>query len=148
VEGTLDAKGLKLKIAVARWNPTITQALLASALESLERCGARAGDVSIVKVAGAFELPAAVRALMRAGRTDAVIVLGAIIKGETRHDEVLGHAVATALAGLSAETGIPIGFGLLTCETVEQARARSGKGTEAVEAAVEMANVRRRLKGR
>jgi 6,7-dimethyl-8-ribityllumazine synthase len=148
VEGNLDAKKLKLKIAVARWNPTVTEALLASALEALWRCGARPGDVSVVKVPGAFELPAAVRALMRAGRTDAVIVLGAIVKGETTHHEVLGHAVATALAGLSAETGIPVGFGLLTCDTMEQARARSRKGAEAVEAAVEMANLRHRLKRR
>ena len=147
-EGTLDAKGLKLKIAVARWNPTVTKALLASALEALERCGARAGDVRVVKVPGAFELPGAVRALTRSGRTDAVIVLGAIVKGETTHHEVLGHAVATALASLSADTGIPIGFGLLTCDTMEQARSRTSKGAEAVEAAVEMANLLRRLKRR
>ncbi len=147
-EGKLDAKTLKLKIAVARWNPTVTEALLASALEALERCGARPEDVRVVKVPGAFELPAAARALMHAGRTDAVVVLGAIVKGETPHHEVLGHAVATALANLSAETGIPIGFGLLTCDTMEQARARTGKGAEAVEAAVEMANLRRRLKRR
>lgn len=148
VEGTLDAKGLKLGIAVARWNPTVTDALLACALETLERRGARASDIRVAKVPGAFELPAAARALMQSGRTDAVIVLGAIVRGETKHNEVLGHAVATALAGLSAETGVPIGLGLLTCDTMEQARARSGKGVEAAEAAVEMANLRRRLRRR
>ena len=148
VEGTLDAKGLKLGIAVARWNPAVTDALLASALETLERRGVRASDVRVAKVPGAFELPAAARALMQSGRADAVIVLGAIVRGETAHNEVLGHAVATALAGLSAETGVPIGFGLLTCDTMEQARARSGRGVEAAEAAVEMANLRRRLRRR
>lgn len=148
VEGTLDARGLKLAIAVARWNPTVTDALLSSALETLERCGARASNVRIARVPGAFELPAAARALIQAGRLDAVIVLAAIVRGETTHHEVLGHAVATALAELSAETGIPVGFGLLTCDTMEQARARSGKGVEAAEAAIEMANLRRRLRRR
>lgn len=147
-EGTLDARGLRLGIAAARWNPTITDALLASALEALARCGARAANLRVVKVPGAFELPAAARALIETGRADAVVVLGAIVRGETTHHEVLGHAVATALAGLSAQTGVPVGFGLLTCDTMEQARARSSKGAEAAEAAVEMANLRRRLRRR
>jgi 6,7-dimethyl-8-ribityllumazine synthase len=75
-----------------------------------------------------------------------VIALGAIVRGETTHHEVLGHAVASALAALSAETGLPIGFGLLTCDTMEQARSRVSKGAEAVEAAIEMANLRRALR--
>jgi 6,7-dimethyl-8-ribityllumazine synthase len=82
---------------------------------------------------------------MSSGKTEALIVLGAIVKGETTHHEVLGHAVATALATLTAETGHPIGFGLLTCDTMEQARERSGKGAEAAEAAIEMANLSRFL---
>lgn len=147
-EGTLDARGLKLGIAVARWNPTVTEALLASALSALERCGARPADVVIARVPGAFELPAAARALIEKKRREAVIVLGAIVRGETTHHDVLGHAVASALAGLSAETGVPLGFGLLTCDTMEQARARSGKGAEAAEAAVSMATLSRRLSRR
>ena len=145
VEGTLDAKGRRLGVVVARWNPTVTDALLACALATLERCGARVADVHVVRVPGAFELPAAAKALIAGRRLDAVIVLGAIVRGQTSHHEVLAHAVASALAGLSAETGVPVGFGLLTCDTMEQARERSGKGTEAAEAAIEMANLRRRL---
>jgi 6,7-dimethyl-8-ribityllumazine synthase len=145
VEGDSDASGLRFTVICARWNPTITDALLRSALQTLERRGAREADVRVVRVPGAFELPAAARAEMSSGKTEALIVLGAIVKGETTHHEVLGHAVATALATLTAETGHPIGFGLLTCDTMEQARERSGKGAEAAEAAIEMANLSRFL---
>jgi len=144
--GSLEARGLKLGILCARWNPTITDALLRSALDTLEARGARADDCLLVRVPGAFELPAAARALFESEKPDALIALSAIIRGETTHHEVLGHAVASALALLSAETGVPIGFGLLTCDTMEQARARVSKGGEAVDAAIEMANLRRRLR--
>ena len=144
-EGSLDARGRKFGIVVARWNPTITDALLASALTALERLGAKATQVTVVRVPGAFELPAAAKTLIDTRRVDAVIVLGAIVRGQTTHHDVLGHAVSSALAGLSAATGMPVGFGLLTCDTMEQAQARSGKGAEAAEAAVSMANLRRRL---
>ena len=145
VEGALDASGLRFRVLCARWNPTITGALLTSALETLERCGASGSDVRVVHVPGAFELPAAARAaLSESKKPHALIVLGAIVKGETTHHDVLGHAVAGALAALSAETGQPIGFGLLTCDTMDQARKRSGKGAEAAEAAIAMANLRRR----
>jgi 6,7-dimethyl-8-ribityllumazine synthase len=149
VEGALDASGLRFTVLCARWNPTITEALLASALEALERCGARGADIRVVRVPGAFELPAAARtALSGAPKPDGVIVLGAIVRGETSHHEVLGHAVASALAALSGATGHPIGFGLLTCDTMDQARKRSGKGAEAAEAAIAMANLKRRgMKG-
>jgi 6,7-dimethyl-8-ribityllumazine synthase len=144
--GSLDARGLKLGILCARWNPTVTDALLRSALDALESHGSRAEDVVLVRVPGAFELPAAAAALIEGDAPDAIVVLGAIVKGETSHHEVLGHAVATALATLSAESGVPVGFGLLTCDTMEQARARVAKGAEAAEAAVEMAHVRRQLR--
>jgi 6,7-dimethyl-8-ribityllumazine synthase len=149
VEGALDASGLRFTVLCARWNPTITEALLGTALETLERCGARGADIRVVRVPGAFELPAAARtALSGVPKPDALIVLGAIVKGETNHHEVLGHAVADALAALSGETGHPIGFGLLTCDTMDQARKRAGKGAEAAEAAIAMANLkRRRVKG-
>jgi len=137
---------LKLGILCARWNPTVTDALLRSALEALEARGARAEDSLIVRVPGAFELAAAARALLQSEKPDALIALGAIVRGETTHHDVLGHAVASALATLSGETGVPIGFGLLTCNTMEQARSRVSKGAEAAEAAVEMANLRRRLR--
>lgn len=143
VEGNLDAAGLKFTVVCARWNPTVTEALLQSALASLERHGAKGKDVVVVRVPGAFELAAAAGAAIRKGKADAVIVLGAIVKGETPHDRVLGNAVAGALASLSAGTGWPIGFGVLTCDTMDQARARSGKGAEAAEAAIQMANLDR-----
>lgn len=142
--GSLDAKGLKVAVLCARWNPTVTDALLASALESLAAHGARESDTSVVRVPGAFELAGAAREVIDAEQPHAVIALGAIVRGETTHHDVLAHAVAGALAALSAETGIPIGFGLLTCDTMDQARERVSRGAEAAEAAVEMANLRRR----
>jgi 6,7-dimethyl-8-ribityllumazine synthase len=148
LEGDTSAAGLRFAVLCARWNPTVTEALLHAALRTLSRRGARAADVTVVRVPGAFELPAAARTVLEKGRTDALVALGAIVRGQTTHYEVLGHAVATALAGLSADTGLPIGFGVLTCETMEQARERSGKGAEAAEAAIEMANLRRRIRRR
>jgi len=130
-------------VVCARWNPTITDAMLGSALDALASRGAKSENVVVVRVPGAFELPAAVRTALADEECDAVVALGAIIRGETTHHEVLGHAVGTALASISAETGRPVGFGLLTCETMEQARARTDKGAEAAGAAVEMANLRR-----
>jgi 6,7-dimethyl-8-ribityllumazine synthase len=141
VEGGLDASPLKITVICSRWNPTVTDALLRETLATLERHGARAGNITVVRVPGAFELPAAARSAISTPGSDALVVLGAIVRGETDHHEVLGHAVAGALAALSAETGCPIGFGLLTCDTMEQARKRSGKGAEAAEAAIEMANL-------
>jgi 6,7-dimethyl-8-ribityllumazine synthase len=147
-EASLDARELRVAVVCSRWNPTVTDALLASALEALSRRGARASRVEVIRVPGAFELPVAARALLRARRFDAIVLLGAIVRGETTHHEVLGNAVANALSGLSAETGVPLGFGLLTCDTMEQARRRTSKGAEAAEAAVEMANLARSLRGR
>jgi 6,7-dimethyl-8-ribityllumazine synthase len=147
-EASLDARKLRVAVVCSRWNPTVTDALLASALETLSRHGARASRIEVIRVPGAFELPVATRALLRARRFDAIVLLGAIVRGETPHHEVLGHAVASALAGLSAQAGVPLGFGLLTCDTMEQARRRTSKGAEAAEAAVEMANLTRSLRGR
>lgn len=146
VSGSLAARGLKLAVLCARWNPTVTDAMLANALDALERHGVRPEDTVLVRVPGAFELPAAARALVEGAKPHAIVVLGAIVRGETSHHEVLGNAVASALAALSAQTGVPLGFGLLTCDTMEQARSRVGKGAEAAEAAIEMANIRRRLR--
>ncbi|MGH9367908.1 MAG: 6,7-dimethyl-8-ribityllumazine synthase [Thermoanaerobaculia bacterium] len=147
-EGSLDARGLRFGIVCARWNPTVTEPMLDSALKALRRHGARSSDVTLVRVPGAFELPAAARALIRRRRCDALAILAAIVRGETFHHEVLAHAVAGALASLSAETGLPLGFGVLTCDTLEQARRRVGKGAEAVEAALELANLCRALSRR
>lgn len=145
LEGGIDASGLTIAVVCSRWNPTITDALLASALESLAARGAVATNVRVFRVPGAFELVAAARIALSDDECDAVVALGAIVKGETTHHEVLAHAVSSGLAAIVAETGRPIGFGLLTCDTMDQARARTDKGAEAAEAAVEMANLRRRL---
>jgi 6,7-dimethyl-8-ribityllumazine synthase len=146
--GSLDAKGLRVGVICARWNPTITDVLLASALDSLASHSTREEDVFVVRVPGAFELPVAAREAIDSEKPNALIALGAIVRGETSHHDVLAHAVAGALAQLSAESGVPIGFGLLTCETMEQARDRVSKGAEAAEAAIEMANLRRRPRRR
>lgn len=147
-EGGLDASGLKIAVVCARWNPTVTDAMLAAALDTLRRRGARDRDVSVARVPGAFEVAAGARALLDARKPHALVALAAIVRGETTHHEVLGHAVGAALANLSVDSGVPIGFGILTCDTMEQARRRSDKGVEAAEAAIEMANLRRSLKGR
>ena len=144
-EGSLDARGLRIGVVCARWNPTVTDAMLASAVDALSRHGARPSQVFVVRVPGAFELPAAARALAAARRCHAVAILAAIVRGETSHHEVLAHAVAGALASFSGSTGVPLGFGVLTCDTMEQARQRVAKGAEAVEAAIELANLRRAL---
>ena len=145
-EGSLDAAGLRFGVVCARWNPTITDAMLAAAVDTLRRRGARAADVGVVRVPGAFEVAAGAKAMVDAGRYHALVALAAIVRGETTHHEVLGHSVAAALAGLTVSSGIPIGFGILTCETMDQARERTDKGVEAAEAAIEMANLGRQLR--
>lgn len=147
-EGSLDAAGLRFGVVCARWNPTVTDAMLAAALDTLRRRGARATDVGVVRVPGAFEVAAGARAMADTGRYHALIALAAIVRGETTHHQILGHSVAGALAGLAVSAGIPIGFGILTCETMEQARERTDKGVEAAEAAIEMANLGRQLRKR
>ncbi len=148
MEGEADASRLRLTVICARWNPTITDGLLASALGALRERGARDSHLTILRVPGAFELPASARMALDSRSCDGVVALGAVVRGETTHHEVLGLAVGNALAALSAETGRPIGFGLLTCDTMAQARARMSKGAEAAEAVVEMANLKRRLRKR
>ncbi len=145
-EGSLDAAGLRFGVVCARWNPTVTDAMLESAVDTLRRRGARASDVSVARVPGAFEVAAGAKALVDSGRYQAIVALAAIVRGETSHHEILGHSVAGALADLTVASGIPIGFGILTCDTMEQARDRTDKGVEAAEAAIEMANLARQLR--
>jgi 6,7-dimethyl-8-ribityllumazine synthase len=145
-EGSLDAEGLRFGIVCARWNPTITDPMLEFALDTLRRRGARVADVVVARVPGAFEVPAGAKALLDSGKYHALIALAAIVRGETSHHEVLGYSVAAALASLSVAAEASIGFGVLTCETMEQARSRTEKGVEAAEAAIEMANLRRQMR--
>ncbi len=151
IPASLDARGLTFGIAVARFNARVTDSLLAGALDTLARHGAADGDVLVTRVAGAFELPQAL-VLLQERTPDALVALGALVRGETPHFDHLASAVTTALVDLAVASGIPVANGLLTCDTTEQALERSGgkagnKGSEAAEAAIEMARLRRRLGG-
>ena len=152
IEGGLNAQGLRFAIVLSRFNSLITDRLLAGACDVLARSGANLDEVEIVKVPGAWELPLAARTLALHKRHDALIALGAVIRGDTPHfDYVAGHA-ASGLAAVQQETGIPIAFGVLTTNTLEQAIDRAGakagnKGADAAMTAIEMANLLRRLRG-
>ena len=150
VEGDLSAEGMKFAIVVARWNAVITDRLLEGALDALLRSGARRGDIEIVRVPGAWEVPAAARALANRGGVDAVITLGCLLRGETAHYEAIYNEVARGIGQAQQETGVPHSFGVLTCETLEQALHRAGikagnKGFEAAAAAIEMVSLKRKL---
>lgn len=150
-EGNLSASGLRFAIIVARFNSFITDRLLAGALDALTRSGCPVDNIDIVKVPGSWEMPVVARELALRKRHDAVIALGAVIRGETPHFDYVAGEAARGLAGAAAETGIPVAFGVLTCNTIEQAVDRSGaksgnKGFEAAMTAIEMANLMRRLR--
>ncbi|MGH9661127.1 MAG: 6,7-dimethyl-8-ribityllumazine synthase [Bryobacteraceae bacterium] len=151
IEGGLSSQGLKVAVVVSRFNSFVTERLLAGALDALTRTGCAESDVEVVKVPGSWELPMAARALAAQKRHDAIVCLGAVIRGETPHfDYVAGEAVK-GIAQASAESGIPVLFGVLTTNTLEQAIDRAGgksgnKGFDAAMAAVEMANLMRQLR--
>src|ERR1700690_1477051 len=144
--GKLDATGLRFGIVVSRFNEFITDRLLRSAYDGLLRSGAREKDVHIVRVPGAFEIPSAARTLAETGKYDAIICLGCLLRGDTAHYDVIVNEVTRGIGQSAQETGVPHAFGVLTCETLEQAIDRAGlkmgnKGFEAALAAVEMANL-------
>jgi 6,7-dimethyl-8-ribityllumazine synthase len=150
VEGDLSAAAMKLAIVVARWNAVITERLLEGALDALLRSGAKRSDIEVIRVPGAWEVPAAARTVANLGRVDAIVTLGCLIRGETAHYEAIYNEVARGIGQSQQETGIPHGFGVLTCETLEQALNRAGikagnKGFEAAVAAIEMVSLRRKL---
>ncbi len=154
-EGDLSAEGMRFAIVVARWNAVITERLLDAALDALLRSGAQRADIEVVRVPGAWEIPAAARTvadLARQGkkRVEAIITLGCLLRGETAHYEAIYNEVARGIGQSQQETGIPHSFGVLTCETLEQALNRAGikagnKGFEAAIAAIEMVSLRRKL---
>lgn len=149
-EGGQRATGLRLAIAVARFNSFITDRLLEGALHTISKQGGDTDGVQVVRVPGAFELPLAVQHLARSGRFDAVVALGAIIRGGTPHFDYVCAAAAEGLAAVGLETGVPVGFGVLTTDTVDQAIDRAGskvgnKGEEATLTAIEMANLLKAL---
>jgi 6,7-dimethyl-8-ribityllumazine synthase len=147
------ARGLRVAVLSAAFNAPVVEGLTAGAREALEEMGASERDVECVLVPGAFELPLAARGAASSGRFDAVVALGAVIRGETDHYEHVARAAASGLAAVALDTGVPVGFGVLTVEKEGQALARSApgpenKGAEAARAAVSMVHVLRRLRGR
>jgi 6,7-dimethyl-8-ribityllumazine synthase len=150
IEGDLSAAGMRFGVVVARWNAVITDRLLQGTLDALARSGAAKSDVQIVRVPGAWEIPSAARALAEAKTCDAVITLGCLLRGETAHYEAIYTEVARGIGQSQQETGVPHAFGVLTCETLEQALDRAGlkggnKGFEAAIAAIEMVSIHRKI---
>jgi 6,7-dimethyl-8-ribityllumazine synthase len=150
LEGDLSAAGMKFAIVVSRWNAVVTDRLLEGALDALMRSGADRSDVEVIRVPGAWEIPAAARACANAGHVDAIVTLGCLLRGETAHYEAIYNEVARGIGQSQQETGIPHSFGVLTCETLEQALNRAGvkggnKGFEAACAAIEMVSLRGKI---
>ena len=150
MEGDLSAAGRRFAIVVARWNAVITDRLLQGSMDALLRSGCARAEIEIVRVPGAWEIPAAARMLAESGRFAAVITLGVLLRGETAHYEAIYNEVARGIGQSQQETGVPHAFGVLTCETLEQALDRAGlkagnKGFEAAAAAIEMASLQGKL---
>ncbi|MBI1999963.1 MAG: 6,7-dimethyl-8-ribityllumazine synthase [candidate division NC10 bacterium] len=150
-EGTLVAKGLVFGIVVSRTNEFITARLLEGALDALRRHGAEEDQIDVVRVPGSFEIPLAAKRLATSGRYEAIICLGTVIRGATPHFEYIAGEVSKGVAAAAMETGVPISFGVLTTDSIEQAVERAGskggnKGFDAACSAIEMANLFRELK--
>src|SRR5271167_1425705 len=153
ISGGLSAAGLRFGIVVSRFNSFITERLLQAALDALQRAGARDQDVVVVHVPGSFELPLAAKQLAAAGRHNALIAIGCILRGETAHYDYVCAETSRGLQLAQMDTGVPIMFCVLTCDTLEQAIDRAGlkggnKGFEAGLAAIEMARLSRKIGGR
>jgi len=146
IEGEISAKGITFAIVVSRFNDFITQRLLDGALDALKRHGASDDQITIVKVPGAFEIPSMANRLALGGRFDCVICLGALIRGATPHFEYISAQVARGIASVALESKIPVAFGVITSDTLEQAIERAGtksgnKGWDAAVSAMEMVNL-------
>ncbi|HEU5231217.1 MAG TPA: 6,7-dimethyl-8-ribityllumazine synthase [Terriglobales bacterium] len=151
IEGVLNAEGMRLGIVVSRWNSFITERLLQGALDCLRRSGATSSDIHIVRVPGSFEIPSAARTLAQTGTVDAIITLGCLIRGETTHYEHIATEVTRGIGQSAQDTGVPHTYGVLTCESLEQAIDRAGlksgnKGWEAAATAIEMVSLKGKLK--
>ncbi len=150
IEGGFSAKGLKFAIVMARFNEFIGERLLEGALDTLRKCGADEKDVDVVRVPGSFEIPLVVKALAERKRYDAIVCVGAIIRGDTPHFDYVAGEAAKGIARASVEYGLPVAFGIITADTLEQAIERAGtksgnKGRDAVLTAIEMANLMKNL---
>jgi len=149
-EGNLDGNGLRIGIVVSRFNEEIGNRMLPAAQDELQRLGVDDADVTLVTVPGALEIPLVLQAAAQSGKVDALIALGAVIRGETYHFEVVANDACRGLMDVQLKTGVPIANGILTCENDDQARARAArKGTDCATVAVEMArlqiNIRKQL---
>ena len=150
IEGELKAKGLKFGIVISRFNDFITGKLLDGAMDALSRHGAREDDIDIVKVPGSFEIPMVAKKMALKGAYNAIICLGTIIRGATPHFEYIAAEVSKGIASASMETGVPVAFGIITSDTIEQAVERAGtksgnKGWDAAITAIEMAQLLKKL---
>jgi 6,7-dimethyl-8-ribityllumazine synthase len=148
LEGKLDASGKRFAIVVARFNAFITERLLLSACDGLLRTGAKKKDIAVIRVPGAFEIPSAARSLAETKKYDAIICIGCLLRGDTAHYDVIVNEVTRGIGQSAQETGVPHAFGVLTCDTLEQAIDRAGlkmgnKGFEAALAAVEMVSLKK-----
>ncbi len=146
VEGKLQAQGLKFGIIVSRFNEFITSKLLDGAIDALLRHGAKDSDIQIVRVPGSFEIPLLAKKMAQSGKFNAIICLGTLIRGATPHFDYIAAEVSKGIALVSLETGIPVSFGVITTDTIEQAIERAGsksgnKGWDAAMVAIEMARV-------
>ncbi len=150
IEGKLTAKGLKFGIVLSRFNNFVSDRLLEGALDALRRSGAEEEDCSVVRVPGSFEIPLATKKMAKSGRFDAVICLGCVIRGATPHFEYIAAEVTKGIASITLESEVPISFGVLITDTIEQAIERAGtkvgnKGFDAAMSAIEMANLMKEI---
>ncbi|MEE8349909.1 MAG: 6,7-dimethyl-8-ribityllumazine synthase [Acidobacteriota bacterium] len=150
LQGKLESNGVKVGLVVGRFNELITERLLAGALETLTQNGVSDDDITLIRVPGSFEIPAAAQRLAKARDVDAIVCLGAVIRGETAHFEYISLQVSRGIIEVALKFDLPVSFGVITAETVEQAMDRSGaehsnKGVEATIAALEMANLFKQL---
>ncbi len=150
IEGVLSAKGLKFGIIVGRFNNLITEKLLEGAIDCIKRHEGNEEDITVVRVPGSFEIPLAAKKLAKSNRYDAIICLGAVIRGATPHFDYVANEVTKGIALVSLETEIPISYGILTTDTIEQAIERAGtkmgnKGFDAALTAIEMANLLKQI---
>jgi 6,7-dimethyl-8-ribityllumazine synthase len=151
IEGELQARDLRFTIVAARFNDFVVERLIGGAVEALTRHGAASGQLELVRVPGAFDLPLVVRRIAESGRADAIIAIGAVIRGETAHFDYVAGECAAGISRVSRDTGVPVAFGVLTTDTVEQAADRAGgkagnRGADAAEAAISLANLLKKLK--
>ena len=152
IEGHLDASGHAFGLIVSRFNNLVTQQLLSGALDCLQRHGAEENRIQVIRCPGSFEIPFVARQLARSGSVDAIVCLGCVIRGDTTHFEYIAAEVTKGISQVSMETGIPVAFGVLTTDSLEQALERAGskggnKGWDAAMTAIELVNLSRKIPG-